>query len=993
MHKRTVIPYLFFLQGKFLPSTLSVLFWLFIGCLAVFIYFFTQYLIQQHHQRIETAATISAKGLANVVDERIIQHSLMVKAIAVQHSESIYDLARGAGYPFNLLELSKNIKDLLPDATQFALLDSQGKALVGSDLFYIGSSCNTQIQHTISGTPAVKSLLGPHSSPNGTLHYDMIYPLERGQEGASLFLSFSFDVYKQLIADFNTDEFEFILVDSTQNPQVIASAEFIGDSTYGKILSNAFVQKALAVAPTQNAQWSLLGIPAKNVFSSYSERTWLMSLGVFITLLVLLVALLRYLLNMERVRKRLEYDSVQDALFNAGPTVLFQKKADSNMAVEYVSPNVHTLLGCTVQDVMNKSSFIDLILLEDVAKVRVAILNAFTHKEREVELEYRIKYSQYQGHRWVYDLTRIVYDQQGRPVRLQSYVTSIHAQKMAEQRANKLIENAPDAMAITDRYGVIWRVNEAFEKMFDYDRNDLIGLSLDLCIHEACQSAWRQRINQFVEEEQFDHTSLGIETSVEAVTSEGKILPVEVSFSRVDTLDGIQLVHMIRDISIQINAQKQMQVAKENAEALAKARSRFVATMSHEIRTPLNGVLGMSNLLLSTPLTAQQGAYLQAIEHSGQALLKIVNGILDFAKLDEGALRLESKEVDLNAVVRDCIQILQVQAQEGEVSVNFESRIPSNVKYMGDLGRIQQILLNLLSNAIKFSSHERVDITLKVEPNDNEPSDVSNVLIEVKDTGIGIAPESLDQLFDSFTQADDSTTRKFGGTGLGLAISKQLAELMGGSIGVVSELNVGSLFWVKIPLKKVPSSILNEYAPRLEVKSNSTDKKSVDSLPELPSAQTPSNQTGPNSELSDSLLNTLSSALENKTVLLIEDNEINQEVVLAFLLRLGARVDIAENGVEGLSFWRMHANKYDLILMDCQMPHMDGYEATLLIRKEEKVSNTTKPIPIVALTANAMPDDRKRCFSVGMNDYITKPIDIELFNRTLIKWIGSESNL
>ncbi|MCF6254339.1 MAG: ATP-binding protein, partial [Thiomicrorhabdus sp.] len=544
---------------------------------------------------------------------------------------------------------------------------------------------------------------------------------------------------------------------------------------------------------------------------------------------------------------------------------------------------------------------------------------------------------------------------------------------------------APDAMAVTDRYGVVLRVNQAFEKMFGYARQDLVGLSLDLCIYEKTHDNWQQRINLLLSNEG-DSVLLGTDGSISAITHEGETFTVEVGFSRVNTLDDIQLVHTIRDVSIQLQAQTQMQLAKERAEALAKARSRFVATMSHEIRTPLNGVLGMSNLLMNTTLTPQQTMYLQAIEQSGQALLKVVNNILDFAKLDEGGVNLEKKVFDLNSVVRDAMQILNLQAIENEVELFFESNLPLQLKLLGDAGRIQQVLLNLLSNAIKFSPQGRVDIVVTSQVVELQSPCEVKVLVEIKDTGIGIAEEALEQLFDSFTQADDSTTRKFGGTGLGLTISKQLVELMGGTIGVISEENSGSLFWIEMPFQCVlPQPCLEQNdksrqndaallpdlsatSKDVETRVESLDKK--ETLPMVPAKTTDA-----------------SAILAGKAILLIEDNETNQAIVMAFVHRLGGRVDIAKNGLEGLSFWRMGVQKYDLILMDCQMPVMDGYEATILIRKEELLSCSERTIPIVALTANAMPEDRERCFSVGMNDYITKPIDIELFNQTLIKWI------
>ena len=956
-------------------GTFSLMFWLFMIGLAVFVYFFSDYLIKQQYERVKAGVTISAKGLANVIDERIDQQRLMVKALAIHNEKQIYELVASGGESVDLFKLSEHIKDLLPNAIQFAILDGQGHLVAGIEQ---SASHATDIQRSIASLPAKSSFLGPHRSADGTIHYDVVYPVGNEKEDlrAMLFLSFNFEAFHEKFELFNADMFEFVLVKSEAYPMVIVSGNRLAASEYGRRLDKSVLEATLVRTPVLKGQWLLLGLPKEGVFANYIKQVCLTAtlfLGIF---LIFMVLLLQYFRKIEQARKRLENNSVQDALFNTGPTVLFQKKSDSNMAVEYVSPNVHALLGCSVQEVLNRDSYVDLIMLEDVSSVRMAVLNACTHHEQEVSLEYRVKYAKYQGYHWVYDLTRIVYDEQGKPSHLQSYVTSIHAQKMAEEQANHLIESAPDAMAVTDRYGVVLRVNHAFEKMFGYAREDLVGLSLDLCIYEKNQEDWHQRIKQLLTDEGVDSELLGTDGTISAITREGKTFTVEVGFSQVNTLDDIQLVHTIRDVSIQVKAQHQMQIAKERAEALAKARSRFVATMSHEIRTPLNGVLGMSNLLMNTPLNPQQAMYLQAIEQSGQSLLKVVNNILDFAKLDEGGVNLEAKAFDLNAVVRDSLQILNLQAIENEVELFFESNLPSQLQLIGDAGRVQQILLNLLSNAIKFSPQGRVEVIVKSRVVESLSTGAVTVLVEIKDTGIGISEDSLEQLFDSFTQADDSTTRKFGGTGLGLTISKQLVELMGGTIGVISEENAGSLFWVEIsfqsilPARRLESREDNEKDERVLLPDLSEETKKLEADTTLTEAE-------------PSLI------LSGKTILLIEDNETNQEIVLAFVQRLGARVDIAKNGLEGLSFWRMGAQKYDLILMDCQMPVMDGYEATILIRKEEVLSGAGSDIPIVALTANAMPEDRARCFSVGMNDYITKPIDIELFNQTLIKWIIS----
>ncbi len=979
-------------------------------------YLTTEYLINHKLQKVEVAASISAKGLANIINERIEQHRLIIHAISMHHRDRIYSLSKGAGYPFDLGEISDEINSLLPDVLQFAVLDSKGQVVVGSEGLSLGGACQAAINDSLTTNSFSPSLIELHSDPVGKLHYDLVQKMPRGEEAAGLIVSFKFDAFKELLGSFNTPNFEFVVVDTRTKLQVIASSRAIGDRFFGKDIDSDMIESGLTLVPISGTRWSLLGLERPGVFEHHAHQVRLITLILYLTVFGIVLWLVMYLRSAEIARNKLEEDSVQDALFNAGPTVLFQKQPTENMHVQYASPNILELLGCTQQEVLNKP-YNALILAEDRLNVRALLLEAFEQQAPEVNLEYRLELQGSHGYCWVNDVTHITYDSKGRSFALQSYVNSVHAQKMAEQYANNLIESAPDAIAVTNRLGVVVRVNQAFETMFGYDREDMVGRSIEICIDENSQEIFEEFKEEFLANRASHYTSLGINNPLLAMTKSCKELPVEVSLSSINSLEGVQIVHIIRDVSVQIEAQKQLQVAKENAEALARARSRFVATMSHEIRTPLNGVLGMSNLLLGTPLNSKQQVYLQAIEYSGQSLLKIINSILDFAKLDEGAVQLEFNPFDLDSLVHDCMQMLQNQANDSGVRLQFENRLQGVDQFIGDAGRIQQIILNILGNAIKFSPEGEVEISLTLADQVEESSNVFNVIIEVKDNGIGIDDQSVHKLFDSFTQADESTTRKYGGTGLGLAITKQLVEIMGGEVGVTSALNKGSQFWVKLPLKTLDEvQPLKSISPILSAsqrenltvqvlgdveKSNPHLKKrikerfkepiEVDSEVDSKRSKTVIEPTSVTVSSSESRLMERteidwSSALKGKSVLLIEDDSINQQVILEFVLRLGARVDIAENGIEGLSFWRTHSHRYTLILMDCQMPVMDGYEATTLIRKEELLSDVQKPIPIVALTANAMPEDRERCFAVGMNDFISKPVDVRHFNQTLLKW-------
>jgi signal transduction histidine kinase/CheY-like chemotaxis protein len=381
------------------------------------------------------------------------------------------------------------------------------------------------------------------------------------------------------------------------------------------------------------------------------------------------------------------------------------------------------------------------------------------------------------------------------------------------------------------------------------------------------------------------------------------------------------------------------------AESSSKAKSEFLATMSHEIRTPLNGMLGMAQILSETTLNAQQESYVNTINNSGKSLLSIINDILDFSKMESGHLQLEIISFNLEEIFQDAIQLLLPRTQEKEISlfINYSEETPKY--FYGDQEKLRQVVLNLLGNAIKFT--QKGHVTLSVSSN-SLPGKSYELTVSVKDTGIGIPKDDIAKLFGVFQQADASTTRKFGGTGLGLAISKKIIELMDGKIGINSTEGEGSDFWFKVILPDATASQKNA----------------------LPTDNSPEKQ-----------INTDTKKKLSGRVLLVEDNQINQMVAQDMIERTGLSVDIAENGVKAIELWQK--NQYDLILMDCLMPEMDGFEATRNIRLLEK----DQRIPIVALTANVLNSDKQACKDAGMDDFVGKPIVLSLLNSTLEKWV------
>jgi signal transduction histidine kinase/ActR/RegA family two-component response regulator len=385
--------------------------------------------------------------------------------------------------------------------------------------------------------------------------------------------------------------------------------------------------------------------------------------------------------------------------------------------------------------------------------------------------------------------------------------------------------------------------------------------------------------------------------------------------------------------------------ARVEAEAAARMKSDFLATMSHEMRTPLNGILGMAAVLLSRQLGERERDYVDTIRQAGESLRALVDDVLDLSKIEAGQLRLDLTDFELTRVVSDALQIVETLVAQKPLKIvtHYDKRLPRFVR--ADSTRIRQILLNLLSNAIKFTAQGTIEIHSRVQFVDDRECEI---LFSVKDDGIGITEDQQHRLFRPFSQAEDSTARKYGGTGLGLAICKRLAERMGGQIGVTSRPGHGSLFWFTV-------RVLVAQEPR------------IISEPEAPSI--PPRQHQP----------------RNARVLLVEDNKINQKVATLMLKNLGYPVNVASNGVEALN--ALDEEHYDLILMDCMMPEMDGFEAT---RRLREMGGQGASVPVIAMTASAFDDDRLACMSAGMNDFISKPVCEYDLGTKLEFWLAAE---
>ena len=495
-------------------------------------------------------------------------------------------------------------------------------------------------------------------------------------------------------------------------------------------------------------------------------------------------------------------------------------------------------------------------------------------------------------------------------------------EKQKELRLLSMVaRHANDAVVLSDKDQRITWVNGAFTKMTGYDANEAIGKRPGDLLN--CKETSKEAVAELAQ-----RTRAGEPTRIEILNrrKNGELIWVETNVVPIISAEGEVEMHVAveRDVTqAKLHAQE-LAEARRDAERGERAKSEFLATMSHEIRTPMNGVIGMADLLCEGELSAENRMYANTIRTSAKALLKIINDILDFSKLDAGKLTIDPVDFAPGPMILDVLDILRPRAQEKNLylDVNFATRLPSKVH--GDDGRIRQILINLVGNAIKFTEHGGVTVKVKHKAT----SEGVEMDIEVKDTGIGIAEDQIDHIFEHFSQADAATTRKFGGTGLGLSISRLLAEQMGGGIGVTSAQAKGSVFTLSLALNKAQDED--------PLQSDEAFFSPVDSLKGL-------------------------------RILLAEDNQTNRLLVDRYLKDFAVDLHVVTNGRQAIE--AMAKGRFDVVLMDMSMPEMDGLEATRHIRRDYP----THP-KIIALTANAFRSDQQACFDAGMDDFLSKPI-------------------
>ncbi|MEY2473331.1 MAG: hypothetical protein QOK28_2660 [Actinomycetota bacterium] len=579
--------------------------------------------------------------------------------------------------------------------------------------------------------------------------------------------------------------------------------------------------------------------------------------------------------------------------------------------------------------------YIECLHPDDADMARDAVLEArekgtlFDFEVRVVHRDNDIRWLRVQGHSSVHN---------GVVSMTNGIAQDITEAKLAEEvihaneiRTTRIVEQASEAFVSMDLEQRITDWNRQAEITFGWEREEVMGRLLpDIIIPESQRAAHNVGVSRFLTTGQIN--VLNTRREVTAVHRDGHEFPIELAIWSTEGAHGATYFHaFMHDISERHAHKAALARALEDAREASRSKSAFLANMSHEIRTPMNGVLGMVGLLLDTSLDDEQLDYVQTMATSAEALLGIIDDILDVSKIEAGKLSIDNGDFNLRKLVQETITpFMPAVADKGiEFSAHVAPDIPDAIN--GDRLRLRQVISNLLSNAVKFTGAGSVELRVS--------RGAQGLVFEVLDTGIGISDDAANYLFDPFVQGDPSTTRRFGGTGLGLAICRQLVTLMNGEIGAEPRPGGGSRFWFSLPL--VPAT----------------------SVPKV----------------AESMLSTASarSSKHGGHVLVVEDNAVNRKVAVGMLEQLGYTCEVALDGVEAIAAFGR--GSFDAVLMDCQMPRMDGYDATCAIRALESDAHT----PIVAMTASAMAADRDRCLAVGMDDYLSKPINRDLLAKVL----------
>jgi len=609
------------------------------------------------------------------------------------------------------------------------------------------------------------------------------------------------------------------------------------------------------------------------------------------------------------------------------------------------SDQAKQLLKLTAQSSVGLETIRRIVHVADYHAALRAVARLIKHR-RTIDLQLRVHTASGES-RWFHARATCNHSATGGPTRIVGSLSDIHERKTAQQRLDRLT----------------WLLEESQKQAhvggweYDIPGNSLSWTPETYRIHDLDPTKPPPSISEaihYYSESSRPTIELAVRNAIEhgisycleleLINAKGRRLWVATTGKAVQ--EGgrtVRLIGAFQDITGRVVAAQELRRVHDAAEAANRAKSSFLAVMSHEIRTPMHAILGYTEMLQESLITAQQKEYSAIISGAGQSLLRLLDDILELSKVESGTVQLEISDISTASILEDIAQLLKWQLTAKKLDISIEKNT-QNVDFFvkADQARLRQVFLNLIGNAIKFTS--KGSIRIQIQPHGD-----MDVRVSITDTGIGIPESQIHRLFQDFSQVDGSSRRQYGGTGLGLAICRRLVNAMGGSIGVHSTEHVGSTFWVTLPKSNGLAGSSNQIIPNLQ--------------------ETPSKHN-----------------MVGKRVLVAEDNMLNARLVSTLFLNQGLQVDLAQDGEEAIAM--ASKSDYDIIFMDCLMPHTDGFDATKSIRRNRKGNGAR--VPIIALTANAMPEDRQACLDAGMNDLVSKPFTKAILMKSLHQWLSTK---
>jgi len=1057
-------------------------------CLGVLLIWIAQIRLEDFKQYQITIATNSIHYVANQIVDLVNKNRQLITLFVQQEEQLLQDLAQSPDSERLRQQFVQRISGYFPNYFDLIVANQKGIPLFWQGMLQVDNYSQMQLQNFATQPEQTFKILAYFSEQ----HFHIIVPwgnfsLTREAQSASssshqssgiFLLGLPSDMIANILQASQAYQQDILLLSQTEPDRVELTAQGRPLKNYNQ-LALEDQQRILYRLPINYTHWEVVGLQQKSLFLKYQWALWNQSIVIFIIFFSSGLLLSHWAARTDKQQRQIERafrqsESRLQTIINNLPVILWVINREGIFT--FSRGKGLNILDLRQDELVGKNIFTTYQAFpEFLSAVKAALagqeLSNQTRRFSDSPRFFETTFSPLieNSHQLVGALILAI------DITKHCRIEQDLRRQML--RNDLILENSMDGFCLFNSEGICQDVNQAFCKMLGYGQEELIGMPVSQIGARFSPEEVTAAIQSLIK-----RGSHRIETQL--WHKYGTRIEVEISSTAFRFEDDINqplfLFSFIRDISTRKRYEMDLRQAKEAAESASRAKSEFLATMSHEIRTPMSGVIGTTELLQQTLLNAKQKHYVEMIRSSGEALLTLINDILDFSKIEANKLNLEQIEFDLSALLEEVINLFAVSAQRKGLELIYQISSFPPVKLIGDPSRLRQVLNNLLGNAVKFTQRGEIILHVSIV---EELSQRFTLHFEVIDTGIGVNKEEGTRLFKPFLQADSSTTRRYGGTGLGLAISRRLVQIMGGEIGLISQVGQGSTFWFNLPFAKSTTSIatLDESIHKLHglklllvinhtayhilfmalaqkwemtthivttiteglqllQQMNGTydiviiehDWPQLDGLNFMRTIQfdpqyaylplvlftivdkmveqeresikyllnkplLPSNLLRcllhilGEDKVESVTLPPLSSSspthFNNKQILIAEDNKVNQEVIKVMLHNLGCQVTVVEDGQQVLQ--TLSQRHYDLIFMDCHMPHLDGFETSIQIRQQEQLQAGDSHIPIIALTANALQGDRERCIAMGMDDYLSKPVKSEDLQKMLGRYFGA----